>query len=120
MEAKRTHNLAKCKSFKDADLLVYDLYEGEGSMKGVLGGIRLKGLYNSEIILTDCGSGFSLEERKYLWNHPEEILNKIIEVKYFNISEDSKTKIKSLRFCTWKGLEYIRLDKEGIEDTNIE
>ena len=119
-EAKRTHNLAKCKSFKDADLLVYDLYEGEGSMKGVLGGIRLKGLYNGEIILTDCGSGFSLEERKYLWNHPEEILNKIIEVKYFNISEDSKTKIKSLRFCTWKGLEYIRLDKEGIEDTNIE
>ena len=119
-ETKRTPNLAKCKSFKDADLLVYDMFEGEGSLKGMLGGIRLKGLYNGEIILTDCGSGFSLEERKYLWNRPEKILNKIVEVKYFNISEDSKTKIKSLRFCTWKGLEYIRLDKEGIEDTNIE
>ena len=33
---------------------------------------------------------------------------------------NSKTKIKSLRFCTWKGLKYIRLDKEGIEDTNTE
>ncbi len=119
-ECKRSKGLLKIKQFKTADLLIYDIFEGEGSMKGVLGGVKLKGLYNGEIVLTDCGSGFSLEERKYLWNYPEKILNKIVEVKYFNISEDSKTKIKSLRFCIWKGLEYIRSDKEGIEDTNIE
>lgn len=119
-ETKRTPNLAKCKSFKTADLLVYDIFEGTGEMKNMLGGVRLKGLYNGDMLYTDCGSGFSLEEREYLWSHPEDVLNKIVEVKYFNVSEDSKTKVKSLRFCTWKGLEYIRTDKSLLKDTNIE
>lgn len=119
-ETKRTPNLAKCKSFKDADLLVYDMFEGTGEMKNMLGGVRLKGLYNNEMLYTDCGSGFSKDERIYYWKYPEELINKIVEVKYFSVTEDSKTKIKSLRFCTWKGKEYIRTDKKGISDTSIE
>ena len=69
---------------------------------------------------SDCGSGFNLDERKYLWSNLDDILNKICTIKYFEISENSKTKVKSLRFCTWLGMEYIRRDKVSLESTNID
>lgn len=119
-EFKRSKNLQKVKKFNDGDMLVYDIFEGDGAIKGMLGGVKLKGLYNGEILYSDCGSGFTLDERKYLWEHPEEILNKVCTIKFFEVTENSKTKVKSLRFCTWQGMEYIRHDKQGIEDTNID
>lgn len=117
---KRPKSLLKVKKFKTADMLVYDIFEGEGALEGMLGGIKLKGLYDEELLFTDCGSGFTLDERRYLWNHKGKILNKIVEVRYFEISKNAKTGIKSLRFCTWQGMDYIRKDKEGLNDTNIE
>ncbi|MDU6995939.1 MAG: hypothetical protein E6356_13850 [Terrisporobacter othiniensis] len=117
---KRPKSIMKVKKFKTADMLVYDVFEGEGSLKGTLGGIKLKGLYNGDILYSDCGSGFNLDERKYLWSNLDDILNKICTIKYFEISENSKTKVKSLRFCTWLGMEYIRRDKVSLESTNID
>lgn len=117
---KRPKSIMKVKKFKTADMLVYDVFEGDGALKGALGGIKLKGMYNDEILYTDCGSGFSLEERKYLWNNLDEILDKVCTIKYFEVSENSKTKVKSLRFCTWLGMEYIRRDKSGLMSTNID
>ena len=117
---KRTPYLAKCKSFKTADCLVYDIFEGENAFEGMLGGIKLKAIYNGEIIYSDCGSGFNQEERKYYWEHKNELINKIVTIKYFEVSENTKTKIKSLRFCTWLGSDYIRTDKEGLDSTNVD
>ena len=117
---KRSKSILKCKKFKTADMLVYDVFEGAGALKGTLGGVKLKGMHNDEVLYTDCGSGFNLEERKYLWNHLDEILDKVCTIKYFEVSENSKTKVKSLRFCTWLGLEYIRRDKSGLMSTNID
>lgn len=117
---KRSKGIMKVKKFKNADMLVYDVFEGEGALKGTLGGIKLKGMYNDEILYTDCGSGFRLEERDYLWNNLDEILDKVCTIKYFEISENAKTKVKSLRFCTWLGMEYIRKDKDELISTNID
>ena len=119
-ETKRTPNLAKCKSFKTADVLVYDIVEGEGAMKDMLGALKCKFIYNGEIQEVEVGSGFKQSERIEIYNNPSLVLNKIITIRMFEISKNSSTNKFSLRFCTWKGLEYIRSDKSTLEDTNIE
>ena len=47
------------------------------------------------------GSGFSIEEREYYKNNPNEILNKIITVKYFEETQNQNG-AWSLRFPTVK------------------
>lgn len=109
---KRTSSLMKVKEFLSDDLLVLDVFEGEGSFEGVLGGVVVdyKG-YKVKV-----GSGFSLEERKNYWENKDSIIGKIIEVQYFEETENAKTDDKSLRFPTFKGL---RTDKT-VEDISYE
>ena len=47
------------------------------------------------------GSGFTIDERMYYKEHPEEILNKIITVKYFEETKNQAGNY-SLRFPTVK------------------
>ena len=49
------------------------------------------------------GSGFTIEEREYFAAHPEEIVGKIITVKYFQETINQSGKY-SLRFPTVKAL----------------
>lgn len=49
------------------------------------------------------GSGFSLEERKTFYEHPEKIIGKVISVQYFEETKDLNGEL-SLRFPTFKGL----------------
>ena len=49
--------------------------------------------------LVNCGSGFSAEERKYWWEHREELIGKMITVKYFDVGVKD-----ALRFPTFKGV----------------
>ena len=60
----------------------------------------------------ECGSGFTQEERELYWQHPELLINKIVTIKYFEISQDSKTKEYGLRFPIWTSR--IREDKDEI------
>lgn len=115
-EFKRTKNLLKVKQFADADVLVVGMEEGEGRLEGVLGKIECQFKYENEIHTVYVGSGFSDEEREYYWNNKEELLNKVVTIKYFEIST-SKQGGTSLRFPTWEGI--VRMDKSGIDDTNV-
>ena len=38
----------------------------------------------------------------------------------FEVSKNSKTGKYSLRFPSFQGLDYVRYDKSGIENTNID
>ena len=58
--------------------------------------------------IVKVGSGFSDEERKLFWNSPDIILNKVVEVKYFEESQNADGSY-SLRFPTW--CSNIRIDK---------
>ena len=49
----------------------------------------------------------------------DELIGKIITISYFEISTNKQGEY-GFRFPTWKGKEYIRADKEGIDDTNVE
>jgi DNA ligase-1 len=101
----RTWDLLKVKKFQSLDLEVVNVEEGSGRLAGTLGAIQVR--YKDGNIVK-VGSGFSDEERKLFWNSPDLILNKVVEVKYFEETQNADGSY-SLRFPTW--CSNIRIDK---------
>ena len=75
---KRNNGILKIKSFHHADIRCTGVVEGDGKYKGMLGLINCdyKG-FNLGV-----GSGFTDEQRRYYWEHPNEIIGKIVQIKY--------------------------------------
>ncbi len=118
-ECKRTKKLLKVKTFKDADVLVTSVVEGTGKNLGKLGAVEVKFLHNGKEMSCEVGSGFTDEERLEYWEHPEKIIGKVIEVKYFEVTQNEKDKSKySLRFPTFQ--HRIRTDKDEQDITDVE
>ena len=116
---KRPKTIMKVKKFQDGDVLVTDIIEGDGRLKGTLGKVEVQFKYKDKIYTNYVGSGFSDSERSYYWEHKDELIGKVITISYFEISTNKQGEY-GFRFPTWKGKEYIRVDKEGIDDTNVE
>lgn len=93
-ECKRTTNLIKVKKFLSADLEVVDVLEGTGRLQGTLGALVVK--YKDNTV--NVGSGFDDKTRRYIWEHKDDMPEKIIEVKYKEVSRDKKTGLESLQF----------------------
>lgn len=92
-QGKRTYNILKFKKFNDIDLKCIGVEEGEGKYKGKLGKITVEYLGNT----VGVGTGFSDSQRDYYINNPEEIIGKIVKVKYFEETKDESGN-PSLRF----------------------
>lgn len=107
-ECKRTKNLIKVKKFYTYDLEVIDVEEGIGRNKGTLGALVVK--YKNNTV--NVGSGFTDEERNYYWNNQDEIIGRVIEVKYKEVTTDKKTGLESLQFPV-----YIRTRELGKEQS---
>ena len=116
---KRPKSIMKVKKFQDGDVLVTDVIEGDGRLVGTLGKVEVQFKYKDKIYTNYVGSGFSDSERSYYWEHKDELIGRIITISYFEISTNKQGEY-GFRFPTWKGKEYIRADKEGIDDTNVE
>ena len=103
---KRTKELVKVKKFYSMDLPVVRMDKGTGRNKDRLGKVYVDFKGNE----VGVGSGFSDEQRECFWQHPEEILYKIIEVKY---KEETKNKdgTESLQFPVFSR---IRDDKNEV------
>ena len=54
------------------------------------------------------GSGFTATERDVFWRNPEKIVGKIVEIQYFEVSQNEKGGY-SLRFPIFK---WVREDKD--------
>ena len=118
-ECKRTKKLLKVKTFKDADVLVTGIVEGTGKNLGKLGAVEVKFLHNGKEMTCEVGSGFTDDERLDYWTHPETIIGKVIEVKYFEVTQNEKDKTKySLRFPTFQ--HRVRTDKDEQDITDVE
>ena len=102
-EFKRSKSILKLKVMQTADLRIIDFQEGQGKNAGKLGAIMVDYKGNK----VGVGSGFSDEEREYIWNNQSEFLNKICEIQFF---EETKNKdgVVSLRIPVWK---FLREDK---------
>ena len=93
----RTNNLLKCKKFNSLDLEVVGIEEGSGRLTGALGAIHVR-YKNGSIV--KVGSGFSDEERMLYWLDPFLVMHRVVEVKYFEESQNADGTF-SLRFPTW-------------------
>ena len=108
-ECKRVKTLIKVKKFFDISLRVIDVEEGTGRNKGRLGAIVCN-YYDNTV---NCGSGFSDEQRDYYWEHKDEIVGKIVDVKYKEVTTDNKSGLRSLQFPVFLG---TRFDKSTPDD----
>lgn len=101
---KRTKDILKVKAFNSCDIRCVGVYEGKsGRNIGRLGGLVL--LYKGHEV--NVGGGFSDELRDAIWADKSMVLNKIVEIKYFEefVGDDNSL---DLRFATFK---CIRDDK---------
>lgn len=111
-ECKRTKGLLKVKKFNAADVRVIDLEEGTGQNKNSLGAVKVEFIGpDNKIYTCKVGSGFKQDERIYFWNNKHKILNKIIEISYFEMTNNQQNSDYSLRFPTFK---WLREDKNEI------
>lgn len=102
-EDKRSKYQVKMKAELEADLLVIDWIEGHGRLKGMMGSVTCQSA--DKLLEVNVGSGFNDEDRKM---NPDDIIGKIITVKYNEIIQDKKKKKKSLFLPIFQE---IRLDK---------
>lgn len=111
-EHKRTSNLIKIKKTYTMDMVVTDYEFGTGKYEGEIGAIHCEATQNGCKIECDVGSGLSDEQRLEWALHPEKILDKIVEVSYFSLSQD-KSVIGSTNYSLrFPRLKRVRDDKE--------
>ena len=100
---KRNNGILKVKSFKHADILCTDIVEGDGKYKGTLGLIKCD--YKGYEL--GVGSGFTDSQRNFFWNNPNEIVGKIVQIKYKGETQNKNGGI-SVQFPIF---EVVRTDK---------
>jgi len=93
-EFKRTKELLKVKSFKEADLRIIGFEEGTGKYEGMLGALMVA--YKGNTV--KVGTGFLDEDREEIWDNQDKYMGKIATIKYFEESKNSKNDALSLRF----------------------
>jgi len=102
---RRNYGLLKVKSFKTADLRCTGVLEGKGKNKGLLGSIVVD--YKGYALGV---GGFTDVQRADWWANPEEIIGKIVTVKYKTESRNKEGGI-GVQFPTFEG---IRFDKNEV------
>lgn len=100
-KGKRSDDILKLKTFHDDEYKVVDTFSGpfryikEGLEveEEMLSGVAIEHKGN----IVRVGSGFSIDQRKHLYNNPKDILGKTITVQYFEESQNQNGEY-SLRF----------------------
>lgn len=97
---KRHASLVKVKAFNEKEFPIVGFIEGEGSIKGMLGALKVK-INKSDIV--DVGSGYTLLQRKELWKVRNDLIGQQVTVKYFEVTKNLNGTF-SLRFPIYKGI----------------
>jgi DNA ligase-1 len=96
---KKSNKLLKLKTMQSQDCTVVGFYEGELGTRneGVMGGVEL---IQENGLSCRCGTGFSDEDREYMWNNQSEFLGKVAEVKYQELTADGVMRFPA--FMRWR------------------
>lgn len=89
----RTTYLLKVKKMQTMDLEVIHVTEGSGEFSGMVGAL----VVDYKGFAVGVGSGIEKDQRQYWWEHPDEILGRVIEVQYFEETSNEDGSL-SLRF----------------------
>lgn len=106
-EGKRSQNLLKFKMFQDEEFKVLGVEEGDA--QEVINGVAHKIKCVGSLVIeykgnkVNVGTGLSLEQRKRWYEHPEEIIDKTICVKFFEPTQNQDGSW-SLRFPVLKAI----------------
>ena len=92
----KSGGMLKLKPYKEVDLIVTGIYDGEGKYEGMAGGIICDYL-NSSIRV---GSGFSDSDRKKMAEKQNSYIGKTAEIKYFEETDEGK--LRDPRFYRWR------------------
>ena len=84
-KGKKSNKLLKFKTMLSMDCRVGGMYEGTGKYVGTMGGLNL---IQEDGKHCDVGSGFTDEERDYIWQNKEKIVDRIAEIKYQELTPD--------------------------------
>ena len=110
---KRTDQLLKYKDVQSMDMEVVSLQWGTGKYEGMVGALLCKArTSDGKVVSCKVGTGLSDEQRLRWAIYPNEIVGKIVEVKYFSLSQSEdlyESNAYSLRFPR---LCKVRYDKE--------
>ena len=113
-EWKRSKNWLKIKQMDELDAYIVGYTEGKNQLSNMLG------TFVCEIdhptfgkLHFDCGSGYSLDERKRFWEEKDNLIGRVISVQYFEQTINEDTQVKSLRFPV-----FLELKEEGQEPNN--
>lgn len=101
-EAKRTKLILKCKLFNTIDLRVIDIKESK-EKPGTMGSAIV--MYKGNTVGV---SGWKEEDKIYYYQNPQELIGKIIEIKFKEVTVD-KNGVESLQF---PNVVRIRFDKD--------
>lgn len=94
----RSNHLLKYKFFKEADLRIIGVQDGEGRLKGTLGSLIVEGNIDGLQVRSCVGTGLTDEDRKIL-SQDSHLVGKVLTVKYQSITEKpDKEGFYSLRF----------------------
>lgn len=98
-ECKRGNNLLKVKVMQSADLKIIGFEKGDGKFSNTLGKI----IVDYKGYEVGCGSGFTDEDREYIWNNQDKLLGRTAEVQYFEETENQNGGM-SIRFPVFKSI----------------
>ncbi len=85
-EVKRSKHLLKVKHTEEHILEVVDLLEGTNKYEDALGAI----VVNYKGSLVGVGSGFTDEQRHFIWDNPEKFIGRKVEVETFGESKNAQ------------------------------
>jgi len=105
---KRHNGILKVKRFYTVDLKVVAVEEGSGRLSGKLGAFVVD--YKGNTL--NVGSGMTDEQRDEFWRLHDDLIGRVIEVKYKEESSDKKTGQFSLQFPI-----FVSLREEGKEES---
>lgn len=108
---KRHNGILKVKKFYTVDLRIVGFEEGSGRLDGTLGAI-IADYKGTEV---GVGSGFSDIQRDTIWKTRDDLLGKLVEVKYKEVSYDKQTGKYSLQFPTFVTIRHDK-DEENLDE----